>query len=389
MLPREFWKLWSASSAANIGDGIALAAIPLLAATLSRNPFIVSLVVAAQQAPWLFVGVFAGAYVDRSDVRAILRLADAGRAIAWAVLATTVITGTISLPVLVAIAFVLGLGETLFDTAAEVLVPAIVEDHKLEDANGWMIASTIAANELLGPSIGGLSFSFEEASPFVLSSLLFALGALPLLWLRTTHRGEATGSLLREIREGVAWLARHRVLRKIAGIGVLLSALDAAWFAILVLYVTDVLGASETTFGLVLAFGSIGSLLGAFLAPRLSRRIGQMPSLGVAIATTGVAQAVIGVTSSPIVTALMLGTSGASWGIWGAVSSAMRQRITPKGMVGRVTAAYRTLARGATPVGALAGGALAHATTIRMPFLVGAPLLVAVAIAVLVGPKDA
>ena len=132
-LGRDFGKLWTAATVSTLGDGITFTAGPLLATTLTRDPLLIGVVGAASFAPWLLVGLVSGALVDRLDRRLVMWTVDLGRAAVLALIAAAVLAGWVSIPLLAAGAFLLGTGQTLFDSAAQASIPAIVG----RDPSGW------------------------------------------------------------------------------------------------------------------------------------------------------------------------------------------------------------------------------------------------------------
>src|SRR6266540_5974059 len=121
-----YHKLWTAAAVSTLGDGVFLAALPLLAATLSRDPLQVSLVAFAGWLPWLLFGLVSGALVDRWDRRRVMWTVDAVRLALVGGLGVAVLAGGATIPLLATVGFLLGIGQTLFDNAAQSLIPALV-----------------------------------------------------------------------------------------------------------------------------------------------------------------------------------------------------------------------------------------------------------------------
>jgi len=180
--------------------------------------------------------------------------------------------------------------------------------------------------------------------------------------------------------EGVRWLARHRQLRAMAVLGALFSLTDAAWFAILVLYVERVLHLPAVAYGLLLAVGAVGGLAGGVAAARLRQRMGPTAVLLLSLVAAGAAQLVLAVTRQPAAAGAALAVSSFAFALWNVVSMTLRQTLTPTELQGRVTGAYRTLLMGSAPIGALIGGAVAGHLGLRAPFLLGIPVMAATAV---------
>ena len=168
-LGRDFRLLWFASAISNLGDGIFLVALPLLAASITRSPAELSLVVLAGRLPWLLFALVSGALVDRWDRKRVMWVVDAVRFAIVGTLAWAVAADVATIPLLAVVSFVLGVGETLFDSAAQSIVPAVVgrESNRLEQANGQMYAAEIVTNQFVGPPSGGFLYAITRAVPFL------------------------------------------------------------------------------------------------------------------------------------------------------------------------------------------------------------------------------
>ncbi|MFL5880212.1 MAG: MFS transporter, partial [Actinomycetota bacterium] len=152
-----FSRLWAASGVSNLGDGVYGTALPLLAATLTRDPLLVSLVSFAEWLPWLLFGLLSGALLDRWDRRRVMWVVDAGRFAVVGGLAVAVLLDQASIALLAAVGFLLGTGQTLVDTGAQSILPALVsrDAQRLEWANGRLVGTQVVTQELAGPPAGG------------------------------------------------------------------------------------------------------------------------------------------------------------------------------------------------------------------------------------------
>jgi MFS family permease len=160
-LGRGYHRLWTAAAISNLGDGIFLTALPLLAATLTRDPLPVSAVFAAGWLPWLLFGLLSGALADRWNRRRLMWVVDAARFVVVGGLGVAVIAGLATIPLLVGVAFLLGVGQTLFDSAAQSVIPALVgrDPQRLERANGQLFGAQQVTQQLSGPPLGGWLFA--------------------------------------------------------------------------------------------------------------------------------------------------------------------------------------------------------------------------------------
>ena len=151
----NFWKVWSANSFSNLGDGLYQVTLPLLAAQLTRSPSLIAMLGVMSSLPWLIFALQAGSIVDRSDRRKIMLWVNGGRLLILLLLTLAVMTGYASLPMLYVAALLLGVGETLVDTALTSIVPSVVSKDRLTWANARLTAAQTVTNTFLGPPLAG------------------------------------------------------------------------------------------------------------------------------------------------------------------------------------------------------------------------------------------
>jgi MFS family permease len=159
---RDFWP--------DFGDGVRLAAFPLLAAQLTRSPTAVAAVTAAQSLPWLLIGAGVGVLVDRTDRRRLMVIVDVTRAVFIVGLAAAVLTHSAGLALIYLTAFTTGVGSALRYTAAVTCIPRLVDSADLDRANARVIAGRIVGNELAGPAAGGWLFGLAAVLPFAVNA---------------------------------------------------------------------------------------------------------------------------------------------------------------------------------------------------------------------------
>jgi MFS family permease len=373
-------RIWTASTVSKLGDGVRQVAMPLLAARLTRDPWGIALVSVAGSMPWLLLGLLSGALVDRWDRRRVMWTVDAARAALMSALTIAVVLGRPSIALLALLAFLLASAETLFDNAAQALVPDLVGHENLERANARLYAGQIVTGQLVGLPLGGILFVAAASAPFALDTVSFAVAALLVLSVPGRFQASADahprGTSLRvEIAEGLAWLWRHRLLRTLCVLIGTANLAFSAMMAVTVLYALEVLRLTETGYGLLLAAFAAGSLGGTAVAARLARAVGPGRALWCSIGGCVAAFAGLGVTSNPVAAAAWLVVFGAAIVVWNVITISLRQAIVPSGLLGRVTSSYRLVAMGVAPVGAALGGLVAKGLGLRAPFLLGAAIL--------------
>lgn len=373
----SFAKLWGAGVASNLADGMTFAALPLLAAVLTRDPFAVALVTALHSLPWIVFELAAGEIVDRSDRRLLMLYGNIGRAVGISVIGLLVATDAIELWSLGALAFGLGMAETLVDTSWEAIVPKLVEPENLALANGRTQAAEWTADELIGPPLGAALFAIAAAAPFIINGGVFVLAAVLLALIPgrfTTDRqvGKGFAAIRKDIGEGIRWLWRHPVLRSLSLAAGVANLMGTAMFAVFVLFAQEILEVDDVGYGLILAAAGVGGITGAAVAHRFESRFG--PGVSLLSSMVGIAFVALAVatTSSPIVVGAAFAVDGFLIAIWNVTVVSLRQELTPDELRGRVASDARTIAFGAIPIGAVLGGVLAEVISLRAPFYVAA-----------------
>ncbi|MFP4233978.1 MAG: MFS transporter [Nitriliruptoraceae bacterium] len=362
-LDGRYWRLWSAVATSNLGDGLVSLALPWLASLLTRDPLAISGVALATRLPWLVFSLQAGVLSDRLDRRRLMVAANSVRAVLAAGVAVAVLLDLATLPLLYLVAFGLGMCEVLFDNTSQALLPAVVPRERLERANGNLMGAQMVIADLLARPVAGALVGVALSLPFAIDAATAAISAGLIASIpgrfRTTRAPAATPPPMRtQVREGLAWLWQHRLLRTLAVALGLLNGIAAATAATFVLFAQEVLGLDGFGFGVLLTVSSIGGLLGSVLAPAVTARLGYGPSLLLAVLVPTVAFAVIATTSSAAVAGVAASVSGFTAVAWNVVTVSLRQRLIPDALLGRVNSVYRFFGWGMMPVGTLLGGAL-------------------------------
>ena len=383
----NYRRIWTAATVSHLGDGVTRAALPLLAASITRSPTAIAAVTLAESLPWLFFALPGGAIADRVDRRVAMVRTDAFRMAAMAVLGLAVVGGYGSIPLICVVAFALGAAATVFDNAAQAILPSVVERDGLETANSRLYAAEIVTTSFVGPPLGSLLFAAAAAAPFLLDAASFGLAAVLVLALRgsfAAERPEEPRAIRHDIAEGVRWLWKHRLLRALAiGLGVLNLAWTAA-MATFVLYALEVLHVSKVGYGVLLTTGAIGGLVGTMIVTRLSKRLGPGTLLTGSVLLMAASTLAPGIWPRVGVVVASLVVTGATDVGWNVVTVSLRQSIVPDHLLGRVNSAYRLLGWGTMPIGAALGGLLATHLGLRAPFLIGG--VVTLGLAVVLAP---
>ena len=365
-----------------MGDGLRLVAFPLLAASITRDPGLVAGLTVALRVPWLLFSIPAGAVIDRLDRRQLMAVANLVRAGAVGALSVAILLNGGSLLYLYVVAFVVGTGEVLFDTTAQALIPATVERRHLERANGRLFSTELIGNELVGPLVGSFLFALAIGLPFVTSAVAYLVASLLLFGMRGSYRAVPSQGeqAPRRALDGLRYIFSDTVLGVLTIFGAVWNFVVGAVSGILVLFALEILGLGDVGFGMLVAAEAIGGVIGASLAPRVSRRFGQGRAILVAASVQGFGFSIAGLLSNPWWTGLVLAFAQASALVCAVVLVSLRQSIVPDHLLGRATAAMRVIAIGCMPLGAAVGGILASQFGLRVPLLIAAPLMTGTAL---------
>ncbi|WP_347404692.1 MFS transporter [Solwaraspora sp. WMMD1047] len=371
----RYWRLWSASAVSNLADGIVKIALPLVALDFTTSPVLIAGVAAAFSLPWLLFALPAGALIDRLDRRRVMLTANALRAALFGALATAAALDAGSIWLLYLVAFGVGSAETVYDTAAQSILPQVVARDLLPRANGRLHAVELAANQFVGPPLAGflvtLGAAVALAGPAGL--WLIAVAALLLVPGRYQVDRETASTLRADIAEGLRFLLRHRLLRTLAAMVGASNFLSNAMFAVLVLYAVgpeSAMGLTAPGYGALLTTVAAGIVLGSLVAARIERRLGRARALGASVVAFAAVAGSPAVTSNAYILGVVFFVGGILLAAWNVITVSLRQRITPDRLLGRVNSGYRLLAWGSMPLGALTGGLLAEAFGLRTVFAV-------------------
>ncbi|MEU3859289.1 MFS transporter [Streptomyces sp. NPDC028722] len=367
----DFRRLRAAQGVSQIGSQIGFLALPLAALqVLHASVFEVSVLTATQIVPFLLIGLPAGVWVDRMPRRPVLISTDIFRGLLLLTVPLAYALDTLTLGQLYAVAFGQGVATVFFDVAYQSYLPDVVEADQLTEGNAQLELAR-SASQLIGPSAGGWLISAlrapvalgADALSFLYSA--FMVSRIPAEREKpvATDGNRTTWSVLwREVGEGLTFVGRHRLLAPLAGVGGLLNFSYGMVAAIFTTYTVRELGFSAAKLGTLMAIGSLGVVLGAVVARGLSQRLGTGPSivLGALLNGVGPLATPAAPASAPEVV-ICCGLFLQSFGVvlFNVNQVSLRQSITPRPLMGRMTATIRFVMWGTLPVGSLCSGALA------------------------------
>jgi MFS family permease len=376
-----FGLLWSSSAVSSLGDGLRITVLPLLAVAATNDPRQIAVVTTAGMLPWPLLGLLGGVLADRVDRRRAMWLVDAARGVMMVGFAAWIATGAPTIALLAAVAFLIGAGHTIYDSAATALLPSLVPADRLPYANSRLATTTMLTGTLLGPAVAGLLFAVApelplgiDAGSFLVAALLVAVIRVPPTRLRSNP--QARTRVRTDISEGIRALWRDRTLRTVTALIAVLAGISGALAALLVLYAKQRLHLGSTGYGLLFSCYAIGGLIGSVSAPKMLKGGSAVQPLIVVLTLTIGSFAGLAATTTVIAAVIALIAFGVAVGLWNVLSASMFQTHSPIGLLGRVSSAYRTIAVSAAALGSVCAGFTAH--TVGIPdTLLACALLVA------------
>lgn len=184
-------------------------------------------------------------------------------------------------------------------------------------------------------------------------------------------------SLGADIGAGLRWLSRHRFLRTACLLLIVINGTLGAGEAVLVLYARSTLGLSNLGYTVLFVSLAVGAIFGTVIPPAIRRRVELRPVVVSAAVGQAAALLAVGSTTNLAIATAAMAIVGASNAAWNVVTVSYRQGAVPTELLGRVTASYRVIALSAMPIGAAAGGIIAHAWGLHAPYLAGGIVLTA------------
>ena len=360
---RSFLLLCASTTAVNLGDGVMAVAVPWLATLLTHDPFLIGLVAGARSLPWFLFALPAGVITDRLDHRRLLMAADAMRiaiSLALLVLALTASPGTAPVLGMAALTFLLGCAEVLRDNTAQTFVPRVVEPSQLERANGTLWACEQLAGQFVGPPLAGFLIGLSVALPFGLHAGLLATGVVMIAAMLLPRRAAVANPLpmAAALREGLGWLWRDVMLRRLAILLGGFNFMGYGFFAVFVLYGQRVLGLDAVGYGFLLTLAACGALAATLIGPVVLRHMRPSTAILCGMLVFTVTCGVLALHAPLWLVGLAMVVDSFAGMLWNIAQVSYRQRHIPAPLLGRVNSAFRFIGTGPAAFGAVAFGAL-------------------------------
>jgi len=355
---RDFRLLWTGETVSRFGSATSSVALPLIAISmLQATTFQVGLLTAAAWAPWLLIGLPAGAWIDRVRRRPVLLGSSAASFLLFAALPLAAWADVLTIHLLLAAAILAGAAAVVFQTAYTAYLPTLLDPADHAEGNAKLHGSASAA-QIAGLGCGGLVVQLAGAANALLvdaAAFLVALTCLAAIGFR--ERRTTSVRQAGAIRAGIALVARDVWLRTLTIFGAVSNLALMGYQAIVVVFLVREAGLTAGTVGALVAAAISGGVAGAFAGRRLAARFGTARAL--LICELGLPTLALLIPLSSLSPWLYLaGGFGVSLGVVGGnvVKATFLQSYCPPDLFGRLTATSSFVNYGTIPLGALLGG---------------------------------
>ncbi|HEY1554393.1 MAG TPA: MFS transporter [Kofleriaceae bacterium] len=380
----DFMRLWSAQAISAFGARITRTALPIIAVnTLGVPEAVFSMLVALQLAPGVVLALFAGGFVDRNRKRPILIAADVFRGAVVASLTIAWLVDALTMAQVIAVGALVGAASSLFQITDIAYLPTLIGAGHLAEGNS-KLETTEATAEVLGPSSAGILIAALGAPlAVIINSASYLWSAVQLGRIRAVEPSPEPQPAAsrgwqsrKDLGVGMRAIFGHPQVRWIVAAFMVWSVAGGFFSALYAPYCLRVLGLSESTFGIVIAMGGVGSLGGALISRRLARSIGVGWTLIVASTVSLAAGLFIPLAGGSRATVIVLLSAHQLIGDGCSVAFViqavtLRQTVLPRHVLGRANAAFLICTAGLLPITALVAGLIGELTTIRTAVWIG------------------
>jgi MFS family permease len=393
----DFLKLWAGETVSRFGSQVTLLAVPTVAIlVLHAGPFQVGVLSALEFLAFPTLGLVAGVYADRLRRRPIMIACDLGRMLALGSIPVAFLVNALTLEQLYIVALLTGIFTVFFDVSYQSYLPVLVDRPNLLEGNTKLEVTSSAA-QVSGPAVAGFLIQWiGGARAVAIDALSFLVSAVALSAIKTPEpeprpstASGATG-FVPEIKEGLEVVFKSPILWRIAGCTATTNLGSSMVFgAVLLVFMYRDLHLSAALVGIIFAIGSVGGLLGAFLASSISRRLGLGLTLAVAIVVDGLCLLLtpLALLGAPVIVLSATGLiTGFSVPVYNINQVSLRQAITPDRVQGRMNATMRTIVWGTFPLGGVLGGILGTTVGVVQTIILGGVFSTLAALWIVLGP---
>lgn len=369
----DFRKLWTALSVSLFGDGLYVVAIAWQTYELENAASALGMVFTAWSLPMVVFLLIGGVVSDRFDRRKVLIASDVIRGLAITSMGVLSLTGVIELWHLICLAAVYGAGQAFFGPAFGAIVPDIVPEDQLVQANALDNFMRPMGERFVGPAVGGLVSEFwSPGGAFLLDGLTFAFSAFMIMQMtaRPGPRRKATVSAFKEVKEGLSFVRATPWLWATLGAASMSLLFVLGPFELLVpLLIKNRLGGGADDVGYVFAASGAGALVAAFIMGQRGMPKRHILFLyigfGLGISLMWPYAFIDAVWQAMILEALAWGCWSASLVVW----TTLMHRLVPSHLLGRVTSLDWMVSIGLTPISFALTGPISDAIGLDATFI--------------------
>ncbi|WP_405155375.1 MFS transporter [Paenibacillus sp. FSL K6-0108] len=383
----NYTKLFGAFSLTFLGDGLTLAAVPWLISNLTSDTLYASITMTALRLPWLLFSLPVGVLIDRYSRKHMLIGAGFTRMILLLGLTLCIWGGWISIPMLALFMFGIGLSRVVFDSTVQTIIPQLVDENKLEKANGQFTAGQLITSDILGVALGGFIITLHIVFPFAIDTVTAVIALLLLIALKgsfypgnreAAEKGtQPMKNWKQEMWSGIQYVYHDRFLRGLAILSVTITLMYSIILATQIFFVRDVLQLDAFAFGILISIATIGSIVGSQAVAYMRKKWTTKQLIILSILYMGIIYGVVGLTTNAYAVGALYFCAAFFIIVYNVTRSSILQRSVPNELLGRVGSVFRFLSFGISAIGTLLGGLLVRISettfdrvfSLQMPYL--------------------
>ena len=394
----RFVKLWGAATVSTFGSLVTRTALPFTAILLlDASPSAISVLRVAELLPGFIFGLVAGAWVDRLRRKRIMIATDLGRALLIVTIPLGAFLGWLGLGQLYVIAALVSVLSVFFDVAYQSLLPSLVKNDELVEANSKLSAAMSVAEASAFSSAGWLIQLLTAPVAMLVDGLTFIASAglvARIRELQTEPRStESRPSIASDIVEGLRAVWRQPILRGMVVAGLAQNLAFGLVGTVFLLYVNQEVGFDPGILGMIFAVGGVSSFIGAMIAGRLPRfGIGAIMVASLVLAAIGEAFVPLATAANAIGVLFLVGqqiVADSALTVYDINQVSLRQAVAPAHVLGRVNASVRVIEFGAVLLGTVVAGYIGETVGLRETLWLGVALSVLAAVALALSPVRA